>query len=395
VADLVRLDPISHFSSLEERQQQIFDIQVAEQNRKGSIASQLTEPCCSRRRQRGMDDSTDDENEERKNLTRIDAGTGKPRRSSSSRFSKELCRSNKQLKKAASNATRSLYDVVALTILTAFGITLLALTISWNTIPIELYSGMVYSLKLMTIVFQLCYALLAILVWDGDSFFTIIDIALVVVSPAADIYWFGVYNTSEGGTLRPVDILTFSLLIGYMTGRIWARAVQPHCHQLPLSSSALSGSSRNLERLDVIWVSTSASLIAEILPDLEEVYRHLSYVWGEENAQQACRVSVYCTDTDPYANEMLQSSTLYQQGMIKFEQPNFADILQDHTLELIETRQSSQSLVAFSGSLQLAKELHQCKIQNDMAVSQYLNLSISTPVSSPFSRPELFIPFTL
>jgi hypothetical protein len=384
---MLRLDPKSHFKLLEGRQQQILDIQAAEQGRKGSIAEQLTEPCCSRRRQReNDDDSTVDEREERRSLRRTGKRTSPA--SSSSRSSKEICRSNKQLKKAVSNATRSLYDVLSLAILTVFGVALLALTISWNTIPIELYSGMVDALKLMTMMFQLGYALIAILVWEGDSFFTILDMAMVVVSPAADIYWFGVYNTSDNGTLRPVDILTFSLLIGYMTGRVWAMAVRPpFCHQ----AAALSGTScrpSNLERLDVIWVSSSASLLAEILPDFEEVYRDLSNKWGESNAQKACRVSVYCTDPDPHAEEMLQLSTLYQQGMIQFAEPNFAEILQDHTLELIKTRQSSQSLVAFSGSSQLAKELHQCKISNDIVVSQSRS-SITFLFS--FSSPFLFL----
>lgn len=381
VADLVRLNPESHFNLLQERQQRLDDIQSAEQSRQGSIAQQLMQPCCAMRKRQRCGDMTEGNDHTSKDSAREESTRNLV--SPNGKASPCLHGPKKELKNAAWNARISIFGTMALVILVVFGVTLIALTISWNTISIKLYDGMVVALKLSTLVFQACYAIVALCLWDADNFLTIVDMALIVVSLAVDMYWFGIYNTSENGTLRPVDILTFSLFIGYMTGRVWAMTVRPHRHQAPTASSlpVLLGSSRpsNLERLDVVWVSTSASLIAEILPFMENVYQELSSAWGEANAQKACRLSVYCTDQDRHAQDMLHrvlsssSRALYQQGMVKFEKPNFGGILQEHAMELVETRRSSQSLVACSGWPQLAKDIHQCKLANDMVVSQSLS----------------------
>jgi hypothetical protein len=54
---------------------------------------------------------------------------------------------------------------------------------------------------------------------------------------------------------------------------------------------------------------------------------------------------------------------------IHFERPDFSDIIENHTLDMITTRRNSYSVLAFCGSPILAGELHHLKINNDMVAA--------------------------
>jgi hypothetical protein len=69
----------------------------------------------------------------------------------------------REMQSSTLRASRSIYGVVLLTIMPIFGVTLIAMTISWNTITIELYDGMAQVLMAFTIVFQVCFAAVAFL----------------------------------------------------------------------------------------------------------------------------------------------------------------------------------------------------------------------------------------
>jgi len=367
VRQLMRLEPENHFKALREHQLKMQEVEMVEEARKGSIAKQVLGSCFS--------SSTFGKHVPLQDGTRADSVRTSIRNSIICRQeqdldlrSSELRQNNRNMKEAAFDATRSIYGVVILAGLPVIGIALLGLTISWNTMDIELYSGMIEFLQAFTVFFQVCFAIVALFVWDGNELFAYVDVVICMVAPVADAFWF--YKYEEYGVLRPADITTFCLLTGYMTVRVWSMTVRPRHRSW--QNSGDSDGVRAMERLEIVWVSRSASLVAEILPDINSIRETLVKSWGEEHARSVCRISVYVTDTDPKARELLiddiHHTALFQSGNVRFGRPDFGRIIEDHSLDLICTnnRRTSYSLMAFCGSPRLSQELHQCKISNDM-----------------------------
>ena len=128
-----------------------------------------------------------------------------------------------------------------------------------------------------------------------------------------------------------------------------------------------------LDKLELVWVSRSASLVSELMPDINCIWEALAEQWGNENAAKVCKISVYVTDKDEEACELLRrelsASQLFRGGAIKFGRPDFARLIEDHTLNMICTRKKSYSLLACCGSQQVAEEIHHHKVSNDMAMA--------------------------
>lgn len=336
----------------------MIQVEEAEQLRKGSVAEKVAFG------------SLDKKNEYSSRISSRDMLSSSIRRSivrHDELYDSDKLRGNmRDMKKAASMATRSIYGVVALTALPVMGVGLLALTISWNTIPIDIKPGMVDILKFLTMLFQSLFAGIAIFVWDGNTFLTFIDMVMCILSPFADWNWVKVCD--KYGSLRFTDIVAYSLLVGYMTARVWAKAVMPR-HK---SRSAEVGrfSVNRVNKLDVVWTTRSASLVSEILPDLLDVWETLGATWGAENSLEVCRISIYVTDRDQEACSMLRrellGTDLYQSGAIYFGRPDLPKTIEDHTIDVICTKRKSYSLLAFCGSPSLGREIHHHKISNDM-----------------------------
>ena len=151
--------------------------------------------------------------------------------------------------------------------------------------------------------------------------------------------------------------------------RIWSKTVQTDGHETRGDTTGLSA----IERLDVVWIARSAKLISRVLPDINRRYESLVKAWGEEYAKEVCRVSVYVTDKDPQAVETLKSElqgmVLHNQGLIKFGRPDIGELIEGHTLNMIETRSYSTSLLAFCGSPQLSSVVRQKKIANEIVTA--------------------------
>ena len=363
VRQLLRLDPANHFINLEQHQRKIVEIEKAEEPRIASLVEKVVASC---RADRPEDDGPSkskrahDEVAEsiRRRIAVSLAGSIRPMVKSSMQ----------ELRSAARRATRSIYGVVLLSMMPVLGLSLIALTISWNTIEIELYDGMVEFLMVLTSVFQFLFALIACCVWDASQFAAFIDIIVCFIMPFVDWYWFDRYE--QNGVLSPSDITTYSLLMGYLTARVWSKTVQPHRR-----SWAADGGVTTLERLEMVWVARSASLVSEILAEINTVWDELVSKWGKENAQAVCRISIFVTDKDQRAVASLKEEILdYSLGpggcdCIQFERPDFTEIIENHTLDMITTRRNSYSILAFCGSPTLAGELHHLKINNDMVAA--------------------------
>jgi hypothetical protein len=370
VHQLLRLDPANHFLDLERHQRKIRQIEKAEEPRKASLAKKVAASCRARRTPDDRPSKSKRDSVVQSIRNRIAIHESVQEMEGSDR---QLVRLSMQaMRSAARRATRSIYGVVLLTIMPVLGISLIALTISWNTIDVELYGGMVEALMILTAVFQLSFAVVACCVWDASQFAAFIDTAFCLIMPFADWYWFGHYE--QNGVLSPSDITTYSLLMGYLTARAWSMTVKPRHRSWRTADGSCSGLT-TLERLEMVWVTRSASLVSEILPEINTIWDQLVSVWGAENAQAVCRIQIFVTDTDQRAVALLKQELLHQslgQGTcdsIRFERPDFAEIIENHTLDMITTRRNSYSVLAFCGSPILAGNLHHLKINNDMVAA--------------------------
>jgi len=367
---ILQLSPSSHLRNLAEVRQQRADYELAFEERKGSLADEVLGGCRSchlggREKPIAFVQTKADRIRQsiRNSVTSYDM-IGKDGQPALSR------RSAKELQQAAYQATKSLYGVVGMGLLTTLGFALVALTISWNTLPIEIYDGMVTLLKLFSVLFQCSFGCTAVFVWDKNSIEAFLDVASCLIAIPSDIHWFRVYD--ERGTLRPVDIATFSLLHLYMFGRLWTKAVcQRHVTWQQGPGAARSSSAGPaMECLKVVWVSRSATLIAELLPEVDQIWRDIQKKWKLEDAQKVIQFSVYCTDKDKRAKAILSKqiskTRIYKQGFVKFGRPDFGSLLEEHKIDLIDQSRSSSTLLAFCGSPVLAQHLHKLKISSDL-----------------------------
>ena len=274
----------------------------------------------------------------------------------------------RDIKSEAFAATRSIYGVVLLSLLTSMGAMLVGLTISWNATTINNRRGMTFFLQFVTATFQLIFALIALFIWDGNSLFAYTDAALCLVAPFFDWSLSLRYANNPQGRLSPGDITTYCIGVGYMTARLWSQTVAPR-HKSQRKHVAVEGPGV-LEKMEVVWVSRSASLVSELMPDITCVWEALVSQWGKEHADKVLKVSIFVTDKDNEARDLLKrelaSSELFQNGAVQFERPDFAAIIEDHSLRMICTKKESYSLLAFCGSNDIAEEIHHHKVSNDM-----------------------------
>jgi hypothetical protein len=265
-------------------------------------------------------------------------------------------------RQAASKTTRSIYGIVLLSILPVVGITLIGLMISWSTVKVQLFHGMMLFLSSLQRPFKDASPSLPFYL-GYIRVFTYIDMVLTVISPFADWYWL---LKCEGiVTLNPRQLTLYCILTGYMA----SMAVVPK--NSSWNTRVENDGIRTMERFDIVWVTRSASLVSESVPDL--IWSTIVNTWGEKNAQQVCRISLNITDQDKQACSLLRKDLrgmgLYQNGSIKFGRPNFSDLIKYHTIELISTRRRSRSLLAYAGSPELTSEIHHSKITNDMVTA--------------------------
>lgn len=364
---LVRLDPKTALKALDEQQAKLMEIEREIQPRRGSIASKIKLQCV-----RQSEVGGDEANAQAMASIKISE-------SIRDHFAKhkdlkrwqDIRQNMKDIKRETFIANRSIYGVVLLSAMPVFGVALLGLTISWNTVNFEMRYGMIEGLQAMTILFQVLFIFIALFLWEGNHLFAYIDAALSVVSPFTTWYWFLVY--SKTGLLSATDILTYCLFIGYMTARVWDMTVRSR--NTSWQCCEAEGEFNSLERMELVWVTRSSSLVSQVLPDICNIWEILVRAWGEEDAMKVCRISVFVTDTDPVECALLRnelsSSKLCKS--VSFSRPDFGQMIESHTLDLIASREKSTSLLAFCGSPQLSQEIHQDKISNDMltAVTGY------------------------
>lgn len=364
VRQLLRLDPCKHFRDLERHRRKVITTKRALASKKGSLAKKAASfcaPLCQKNSTLMDAASTDDS-------TMSVSMKDKIQQHGQKMHWRDVRGSIRDMKSEAFVATRSIYGVVFLSLLTALGAMLIGLTISWNATTIKSRAGMSVFLQTVTAAFQAIFAFIAVFIWDGNTLFAYTDAALCLVAPFFDWYLSLQYANNQQGRLSPGDITTYCLLVGYITARLWSRTVAPR-HRSWRRHVEMEGPG-SLEKLEIVWVSRSASLVSELMPDITSVWEALADRWGKENAAKVLAVSVFITDKDEQSCSLLKrelaSSELFQNGAIQFGRPDFATIIEDQSLQMICTKKKSYSLLAFCGSNDIAEEIHHHKVSNDM-----------------------------
>mmetsp|Transcript_12619 Transcript_12619/g.30552 ORF Transcript_12619/g.30552 Transcript_12619/m.30552 type:complete len:911 (-) Transcript_12619:238-2970(-) len=366
IQSLLRLDPHNFFSEIVLAEKTAMDLEVAEEAKKGTIAQKLVSWASCRRihpvstsdgRRHNLSSSMRRSSKIRNSIIRHD----------SLRYPTQIQTNMMELTRAASRATRSIYGSTIESLLSVFGVTLFALVISWSTVSVDLQPIMMDILKYLTIAFQATFALCAIFFWNARGLLPYVDVVCAMVAPFADWYWLKVCD--DHGKLPPADLLAYSILIWYMIARIWVKAVAPQ-HSTWYRATSHDHGATGVDKLNLVWLTRSASQVAEILPDILSLWDSLVEKWGTENASRVCSISVYVTDPDADACDVLchqyKDTEFFQNGGIQFQRANLMTVVEGHTVDLINTRTSSRSLLAFCGSSTLAREIHYIKISNDM-----------------------------
>ena len=359
VRHLLRLDPTAHFATLQDVRRKRHQRERASEARKGSLAQLLYRACV--KRQQPQQKSASSHYLRKEFIRKSLSNQGEP----SDTSLKHVRRTTRQLNDAAFDSARSMYTVVFMLFLPVLGAFAMGFTISWNFLPMSLYHGMVEFLFVLTILLQTSFGLIATFVWDGNSLWALVDVAFCAVAPAADVYW--LRQSADNGRLHANEVILFCLHTGYLTLRLWAMVTKPNNNNY----GADVGRHVPLERFDLVWVTRSASLVSEILPDIQAIWDRLVDAWGYDYAREACRISIYCTSREESAVDALRSElgegSLWSAGAIHLVRPDLDQVLQDYTIDLIEEEQtSSQSMLAFCGSPALANTLHHCKISTDL-----------------------------
>jgi len=282
---------------------------------------------------------------------------------------KERKMSLKDIHKESRKARLPIFGSVAALFIPVLGAAIIGLTISWNTILIDLYPFMEDTLKIATIIFQSIFALVTFFVHDRTEFLTYIDVVVSIVSVFADYYWFA---TDRWCNLNTRDLVSFSLLLGYMTIRTWYNAVKARSRSWR-NEVGIKGSATTMDKLTFVWVTRSASLVSKIVPDIIHIWNSLCDAWGVEAANKVCNISIYITDEDDEACDALKAeigdSSLFKSGAIEFGRPDMQEIIENHTLDRINDARGvpTATLLAFCGSPSLASVIQQAKIANDIS----------------------------
>lgn len=363
VHQLLQLEPGAFFQSQRNHRRKIHAIELAEEGRRMTFAQGLSRVFC-RKKTPYLQLQSSQSDKVKASVLKSIARCEKEEDEQSShrrRFNRF------RMKSEAAATTRSIYHSVLLSLMPSTGVALIGLMISWNTIDVPMYPSMVFFLKVFSVMFQACFTFVAIFWWDANSFLAFVDLAMILLTPFADWYWFPICQVDS--SLDVGALWLYSILTGYMVFRFWSKTVTPRHRSW---KGCVDGNgSRTMERIDMVWVCRSASLVSEMLPEIESVWQNLTKAWGVAHAQNACRISIYVTDKNHHACSILrrETSKLSLQSRVFFGRPRLGGIIREHTIGLVATRRYSNTLLAYVGSPQLAEIIHHYKISNDVVAT--------------------------
>ena len=251
----------------------------------------------------------------------------------------------------------------------SLGTFMLAITLSWNQLPFEMYDEMRIILTCGTILFQFIFVSYLIVTRSLTKLWTYLDILIFIIGCLADWYWF---VKTSWGNFNGAETVSYSALTAYMTMRLWYASMKAVYSPISSSNNRTTGPVL-LDKVRFVWVTQSASDVAELYPDLSTLWDTLYQKWGDAS-QNLCEISIFITQAHDCTaqkelHELFHDTRLYQMGVLQWERPSFIHIFQEHSLERIAReyeKKASSTLVAVCGSPSFVKDLTHAKLLNDI-----------------------------
>jgi len=201
---------------------------------------------------------------------------------------------------------------------------------------------------------------------ERNSFALLADMAISIVSLLSDWYWFA---RDKWGNFTSVDIMYYGILTGLMFLRSWYSANNPNN---PVEISNERRLLVNLDKVHLVWITRSATLVSQVYPDILNLWDELVAAWGHEQAQKVCQISIHVTDMNSFARRALvdeiEDSSLYKEGCIKFGRPDLQNVMEREAEQRIQSGNASNTLLAFCGSHRMAKDVKTAKMLQDISL---------------------------
>ncbi len=280
----------------------------------------------------------------------------------------------------ANMAKRQIYANTILMLGPMLGLLMVGLTLSWNQLPSKPNAQMENFLIAGTIIFQCSFFILSLFkFWMGrggyHDLWVYMDFVMVVVGAVGACFWS--WKDVWGGNFPASNLAYYTLLSSYMIFRFIS-------HVIGSSDSTVEEMNRRqrglvvLDKVKFVWISRSALSIAQIYPEISNIWDEFVNVWGQERAAESCEIVIHCTDKNKEACDVLlgavQSTNLYTQGAIRFGRPSIEALFDTNTQESLEYSAANDdvgtsTLLAFCGSERLGKVVKEAKIYNDIFLS--------------------------
>lgn len=216
--------------------------------------------------------------------------------------------------------------------------------------------------------------------WNGVSLQSYVDAAISVILPFADWAYISTFNNV--GSLSTGQIITRALLNGYVTFRFYQKCLAPVSRHMK----------EEVEHLRLIWMVRGVKMARQIFPEINETYESLVAEWGEDYAREVLDITIHITEKNKkeaasFRAEIRRSAlfkvrksllyiefnsvvskcshhmfTLYKSRKVFFIRPKLGKVVEEHMLQLIESRPAcSSTLLAFCGGPRLSHLLSEAR----------------------------------
>ena len=168
--------------------------------------------------------------------------------------------------------------------------------------------------------------------------------------------------------------------------RLWIQSLQDAVYNPVKDSNDRRSGTVVYEKFCFVWSSGSAEFIAQVYPDILETWEELAHVWGAKKAMEMCEIRIHCTDRDQDACQQLvdelQTTSLFQEGAIRFGRPSIQDLVEKNTSDAMDspTKTASRTLLAFCGSGAVGRKVKELKVMNDIFLLMSGNVLLGVDV---------------
>jgi uncharacterized membrane protein len=221
----------------------------------------------------------------------------------------------------------------------------MALTLSWNSMRKSDFSHVTGNMQAA----QVCgnaaavgLYVITILHRPASEYSTLVDVVLLGVATMALFSWRGGVNDDDDADddeNTQFGLVVYAVFAAYAVLRTWSAAVDEGS-----ANEEEGASSRDLDKLTLVWSTRSAALVERLAPSIEAQVAHLADSWQQWQASEdgddaasirdVLDIRIHCTDTDQAARarllQSLENTTLASLSALQLGRPSYTGILKQH-----------------------------------------------------------------